>query len=298
MQVIPLDVAEVEVIVADKEPRIVVKGRWAWAADQLAIPPWGQILIIILLAEAGVLFTWLWTIHGDVRELQGTIRAMPLTISKDLLSQAKEDISAKKTNRAIQAANSAEILLARATANHVPAKPDDFRELVADLNILNASSTLPALTETATNTRIVLANYKSSLEPQPRMNGQQAPVEKSIVLSVEAATVNKSTLPGSFLVAPPGATFEFLETPFIRRLANGPSIQGVGFMNASQTLDGFHWDDVAFVSTLIRYEGGEVELRNARFINCTFQMSDSPRTAKVASYIVLDQPYLKIGPND
>ncbi len=233
----------------NQEPKIVVKGLWGW-------------------------------VRTDVSEIKGTIRAMPLTISKDLLSQAKEDISAKKINRAIQATSSAEILLARAAANHIPAKQDNFRELVADLNILSASSTLPALTEVATNTRAVLANYKSSLEPQPRMNGQQAPVEKSIVLSVEAATVDRSTFPGSVLMAPPGATFEIFQTPFIRRLANGPRIVSMGFINASQTLDGFHWDDVAFVNALIRYEGGEVEL------------------AKVASYIALDQPYLRIGPND
>src|SRR5260370_17752014 len=104
-------------------------------------------------------------IPTDVMEIKLTIRAIPLTISKLLLSQAKEDISAKKINRAIQATSSAEILLARAAANHIPAKQDNFRELVADLNILSASSTLPALTEVATNTRVVLAIYNSSLYP-------------------------------------------------------------------------------------------------------------------------------------
>src|ERR1700687_1291778 len=153
MQVIPLDAPEVEIIVVDKEPKIVDTGIWGWASKSLGIQPWGQILIILLLGQAGII----WSIHTDLSEMKGTIRSMPLTISKDLLSQAKEDISVKKIDRAILAASSAEILLARAKTNHIPAKLEDFRELVADVNILNAASTLPALTEVATNTRVVLA---------------------------------------------------------------------------------------------------------------------------------------------
>lgn len=277
-----------------KQSEIVLTGTGGWISRKLEIPPWGQVLIGLLLVQVYFIFS----IHTDLSEMKGRMQAMPLTISKDLLSQAKEDISAKRLNRAIQATSSAEILLARATANHIPAKPDHFRELVADLNILNASSTLPAVTEVATNTRVVLANYKSSLEPQPRMYGQQKPLEKSIVLSVEAASVDKSTFAGSILKAPPGATFDIIVTPLVRRLANDNRIAGMGFINASQTLDGFHWIDDAFMNVLIRYEGGEIELKNTRFINCTFQMSNAPRSAKVATYVALDQPYLKIGPSD
>lgn len=297
MEVVPADFSEVEISMAD--PKIIIKGRWAWAAEQLGIQPWGQILIIILLAQAGVLFPWLWIIHGDVREVKGTVQAMPLTITKDLLSQAKEYISLKKINRARDAVDSAEILLARSTAKNVPAKPEDFLEIVADLNVLN---TVSDLSQTVTDARVVLANYRSALLPQPPMPGKpgekEATVEKSFSLTIEAATVDRTTLPASVLIAGNAAPFDFFVTPFIRRLANGPQIISVGFMFGRQTLDGFHWKDVVFVNSLIRYEGGEVELQNTRFVHCTFQMSDTPRSNKVASYIALDQSYLKIGPGE
>jgi hypothetical protein len=296
MQMIPLDVPEVEIIVAD--PKIIVKGRWVWAADQLGIQPWGQILIIILFSEALLLFGWLWKIDGDVREVQGVMKEVPLAVSKDLLSQAKEDISAKKMARAEKATDAAEILLARSAAKRIPAKAEDFENLIIDLNVLNASSPTSALSDSVGNTRVVLANYRSALEPQPKMQGQQVTVNKTTMLNVEAATIDKSSLPGSVLVAVPGATFEFLGTPFIRRLANGPSVTDVGFMFGSQTLDGYHWVRSAFVNTLIHYDGGELELNNTRFINCTFQMPNNERSAKVAAYVALEQSYLKIGPGD
>jgi hypothetical protein len=222
---------------------------------------------------------------------------MPLTISKDLLSQAKADVSAKKIPKAITATDSAQILLARAMAGRVPAKPDDFATLVADLNVLTSSAN-PALTQTVSQTRVVLANYKSALESQPKSLGQEAAVEKSFTITVEAATIDKSSLPGSVLMAPPGATFDHLTTPFFRRLSNAPTVDNIGFVNAAEALDGFRWRHVAFVNVLIRYDGGELELVDTRFIKCTFQMPDSPRAAKVATYVALNQPYSKIGPDD
>lgn len=204
----------------------------------------------------------------------------------------------QEISRAASATDSAEILLARATARRIPAKQDDFLELVADLNILSASAR-PELSQTVNDTRIVLANYKSALAPVPNMPGTQAKVEKSIDITAEAATVDSSKLPGSVLIAVPGATFEFFATPFFRRLDNAPYVSGVGLMFGSQHLDGWRWNDVAFVNTLIRYDGGELVLNNVRFIQCTFQLAASnPRSAKVATYVALAQPYLKIGPND
>ena len=52
--------------------------------------------------------------------------------------------------------------------------------------------------------------------------------------------------------------------------------------DASQTLDGTHWLGVTFVNMRIRYKGGEVELQNVRFINCTFEFSNDPRAVEFA----------------
>lgn len=280
---------------AGTEPKIVVKGTWAWAADRLGIPPWGQILIGILAAATIVLFPLLWSMHSDIAQINGKLTALPVSISQDLLTQAKDDVSARNISRALRAVESAQNLLMRSKAKGVPASSDDFVAMIADLNILSET---PTLSNSVEGTRIVLANYKSALIPIPKFKGAQATVEKSIIVSVEASTVDQSTLPGSTLIAAPGTTFDMLTTPFFRRLNTAPSVTRVGFMNAHQELDGWRWHDVAFVNSIIRYEGGELELNNTRFIHCTFQMSDSPRSAKLANYIALGQTSLKIGPSD
>jgi len=84
----------------------------------------------------------------------------------------------------------------------------------------------------------------------------------------------------------------------VRRLADNYTVNSVAFIFGAQTLDGFHWNHVAFVNTVIHYEGGEVELRNVRFIGCTFEIIDNPRGPKVATYATLDQASLRIGPGN
>ena len=268
------------------------------AADALRIPLWGRVLIGFLVAEAVLLFGLIWTMHGDISEIRGTLKSLPVSVAQDLLSQANEDASAKNVPRALQAIGSAQSLLIRSKVKGVPASDENFQQLVADLNLLSRSSSA-AIADKASGTRIVLADYRSALEPRPRMPGEQVKVEKPHSITVEAATIDKSTFPGSvFVAAPTAQPFNFFETPFFRRLANAPHMVSVGFMFGMQELDGFHWDGVAFENTLIRYEGGELELNNTRFINCTFELSDNPRSAKVATYVTLEQPYLKIGPGD
>jgi hypothetical protein len=105
-------------------------------------------------------------------------------------------------------------------------------------------------------------------------------------------------LPGSVLLALPGSKFEFFTTPFVKRLDTAPLIDTVGFMGGMQSLDGFRWHGAVFVNSLIRYHGGELELSNTRFINCTFDFADSSRSPRVATYVTLNQSYLKIGPNN
>jgi hypothetical protein len=276
-----------------KEPKVVVGGPWAWLATSLGIPPWGQILILLLIGQAIFIFS----MHTDLSEIKGTLKSIPLSVAHDLLSQANEDVSAQNVPRAFQAIDSAQSLLIRSKVKGVPAKDENFQQLVVDLNLLSRSS--PALAEKVNGTRIVLANYRSALEPQPRMQKEQAHVDKTYEISVQAATVDKSRLPGSVLIAvPTEKPFNFLESPFFRVLSTAPSINDVGFMSGNQILDGFHWNRDVFVNTVIHYDGGEVELNNTRFVNCTFQMSDNPRSDKIATYVTLEQTYLKIGPGD
>ena len=61
-----------------------------------------------------------------------------------------------------------------------------------------------------------------------------------------------------------------------------------------QLLDGIHWHNVVFAKTRIRYEGGEVELDNVRFIDCTFDLPAVQRAADLAEYaaVLPSQPFI------
>ena len=58
-------------------------------------------------------------------------------------------------------------------------------------------------------------------------------------------------------------------------------------------MDGFHWlNGITFVNMRIRYNGGEVELRNVRFVNCSFEIANNLRALQLASALTsLGQPF-------
>lgn len=84
-------------------------------------------------------------------------------------------------------------------------------------------------------------------------------------------------------------TSEILLPPSTRVLADGVRVAGLTFAGASQTLDGIRWENVTFIGTRLRYEGGEISLENVRFVNCTFGFSTDERGARLADAIALGQ---------
>jgi hypothetical protein len=55
---------------------------------------------------------------------------------------------------------------------------------------------------------------------------------------------------------------------------------------ASQTLDGIHWHDITFVGVHIIYRGGDLDLQNVRFVNCTFEVpTRTPQNSRVERFI-------------
>jgi hypothetical protein len=86
--------------------------------------------------------------------------------------------------------------------------------------------------------------------------------------------------------------------PVVRTLANAPTFFGgifVGdFADSTQTLDGFRWINSTFVRFKIRYDGGEVELQNVRFVDCTFELPNDTRGNAVAAAIANLSPKLLI----
>jgi hypothetical protein len=281
------------------KPEPKLSGLAGWAVDRLGIHPWGQVLIVLLLIVGGGLVTWLRSVDGHLTQIDTKIEVMPLQISRDLLSQAKADVTTGALDRAIQATGAVSALISQATVRRLPAKPDYFLGAVADLNIIrNASDSSnwpekPKLIERVATTRVVLANYRSALEAPPAPSKKDASLEESYSVK-QKSTVDQATFNAVTIKAPP--VQQFFVSPFVRRLSDEIVIEYLNFDGGIQVIDGIHWGHVVFLNTLVKYEGGELELNNVRFINCTFQLDDGVRGRRVADYVALGQSQLLIGP--
>lgn len=68
-------------------------------------------------------------------------------------------------------------------------------------------------------------------------------------------------------------------------------------LGGRQRLDiGVHFKNVVFIGTRILYNGGEVDLDNVAFVNCTFDIPAQPRGFLLAQYAVLNQKSLALPP--
>lgn len=104
------------------------------------------------------------------------------------------------------------------------------------------------------------------------------------------ALLNPASLGGNLLDAtsmPSGA--EILEPPMSRIFADNVRVENLTIAGAAQTLDGIHWKNVTFIGTHLRYEGGEVDLRDVRFIHCMFGFPSDDRGGRLATAIARGQ---------
>jgi hypothetical protein len=102
------------------------------------------------------------------------------------------------------------------------------------------------------------------------------------------ALLDPAVLGGNFLDASMMPdTVEVLLPPETRQLSDNVRVEDVAIAGASQTLDGIHWRDVTFIGTRLRYEDGQLDLQNVRFVRCTFGFPSDERGATVANAIAL-----------
>src|ERR1039457_4325170 len=124
---------------------IVVKGHLGWLSKSLGIPPWGQVLILPLLAAG-------WWLHSSFREIDKQLAAhdtklqlLPLEISKELLSQAQTDTKLGRLDRAERITETATAIIAKASTAKLKAPPDYFKETIEALNDIGSGSSAPGL---------------------------------------------------------------------------------------------------------------------------------------------------------
>jgi hypothetical protein len=114
--------------------------------------------------------------------------------------------------------------------------------------------------------------------------------------SVDAgALVDPALMHGSFIDATlMPHTSELLEPPSSRTFADKVRVENLTFAGATQTLDGLRFKNVTFIGTRLRFEGGQVELQNVHFINCTFGFTTDARGARLANAVALGRTSLLI----
>jgi hypothetical protein len=107
--------------------------------------------------------------------------------------------------------------------------------------------------------------------------------------------VDPASMGGSFIDATlMPHTSELLEPPSSRTFADKVRVENLTFAGATQTLDGLRFKNVTFIGTRLRFEGGQVELQNVRFINCTFGFTTDARGARLANAVALGRTSLLI----
>jgi len=162
------------------------------------------------------------------------------------------------------------------------------------IDALETTKASPELEHAAFRARVSLAEYRSALAVPPTLASQKKVFHRPLLVP-PPERLDPSSLSGPVVTAelPPGT--DLVQPRFVRRLANNISFGNLTFVGITQTLDGFHWHDITFVNSLIKYDGGEVDLKNVRFINCTFEFLPGPRAVEVAKLVALDLGSLKIG---
>jgi hypothetical protein len=107
--------------------------------------------------------------------------------------------------------------------------------------------------------------------------------------------VDPSMMGGNFIDATlMPHTSELLEPPSSRTFADKVRVENLTFAGATQTLDGLRFKNVTFIGTRLRFEGGQVELQNVHFINCTFGFTTDARGARLANAVALGRTSLLI----
>jgi hypothetical protein len=271
--------------VVKKEP----KSDEEQAADAMAVPLWGRLLIKTLKWSAGVIvlafgvvFLQFYSLKGDIARIEGKLDEIPVAVAQKLIDQAKAYVDRGNTAEASRDLALATSFLEDAKRNKVPANTEFFEDTYVKLNQLK---NVPQLSDEWQVAREQLASYRSVLQSPPKLTGSErranAPISPD---EVKGATHLVMMAPGDFI---------FLDQT-VKKLSDNITIQRLvlvgGVDGVRQTLDGIRWIDDVFVNVQIRYEGGEVMLENVKFVNCTFDIANDPNGAKVTDYAIVGKP--------
>jgi hypothetical protein len=205
----------------------------------------------------------------------------------------------------------AESLITAARLQSFEAKPEFFLDTNAMLDrVIEQHAQEATLFDHVTQARISLAELRSSLPPTgtasvPSQPGATAQQSRDLAPNLDSygairigaprqiaanEILNGRSLGATYLDATlMPDTSEVLMPPTTRSFADGIRVEDITIEGASQTLDGIHWRNVTFIGTRLRYESGDLDLQNARFVRCRFGFPSDDRGARLAAAIALGE---------
>ena len=277
---------------------ILVRGRVRGLIEwKIPIPDWSPYLLLSVLLVAPLVFGWNFglRLHAAGAGVQAA-KPPELTVQESVrnaFDSARGYATLGDWKHAIASANAAITILQNAESKHVRIPAESFDSLMGGLDGIAVSGQGPELKDDLMRARIVLAEYRSSLESAPLI-----PDDRTMLAASRKLAPNSHTRAGDFFLPvvdgyglPKGA--ELLVSPS-EVLASDVWVEDLTFLGGTQTLDGIHWRDVMFIRSHIRYQGGDLELRNVRFVNCTFEIAKTVRGENISRYITLDSPVLAL----
>ena len=212
----------------------------------------------------------------------------------DSLAESLQQASAGNITAAEVAVDRGESLLTAARLQEFRADPSFFSGANAALDAVLARSADEHLFDHVTQARVSLAELRSSLnEPDGDVTGSVRIAGPRTIAANE--TFNPRALGGNYLDATlMPDTSEILLPPESRSFTDGVRVENITIAGAAQTLDGVRWRNVTFIGTRLRYESGDLDLENVRFVRCRFGIPSDDRGARLAAALALGDSSITI----
>jgi hypothetical protein len=247
---------------------------------QMKVPPWGRLLIKLLIVAFLLIGGALWKLTHDVGVVEGQLKNLPQTLSAQLVKEAENSANAGKIKEASRSVEMAATLIKAARQNKVGAKAEYFKSVSDRLKSIQSSpltdqsghpvAGAEELIDGIDQVWLELADYRSSLQPVPPIPRDAKTVTSSISgtsFYFTGSTILYTGPAGPVVISVPTPTSQVGHFTGITFVALNPG--------AYQVLNGVVWTNVAFVNIKIKDDGTDpFELHNVIFINCTFEITN------------------------
>jgi hypothetical protein len=235
----------------------------------------------------------------------------PLDFFDDALAKLDQILAAYHTNsRLIEHVTLARIELAQLRSSLEPVPPGTPSPLNTDELLLATATGRAAPSTNAASSGASSGAPASGGAQQPKSAASKSAASNSASVNnsapawvfvgaprtlVTGALLDPAALGGDRLDATNMPTrAEILEPPSSRLFTDNVHVENLTIAGAAQTLDGIHWKNVTFIGTRLRYEGGELDLHNVRFIRCMFGFDADERGGRLATAIARGQTTIVI----